>query len=137
MFHSNVSQPKTNRFSLMCMNLNQMSHSYVPQQEINVSVQCGPPYIFIKTIFVYFKAYRFFWFSSIHNASYDVLSISGKLWFFGFLRKIWFCLTSFRIARKFVLNITVVNYVIHLLKIWKFHRRFEKIFTADDATKLI
>ena len=40
-----------------------------------------------------------------------------NFWKIVIFRKIWFCLTSFRIA----LNITVVNYVIHLLK-----------FTADS-----
>ena len=44
MFHSNVSQPWTNRFSLMCVNLNQMLHSNVIQPKTNVhSLMCCPP----------------------------------------------------------------------------------------------
>ena len=45
MFHSNVSQLYTNRFSLMCVNLNQMLHFNVIQPKTNIySLMCCPLY---------------------------------------------------------------------------------------------
>ena len=70
MFHSNVSQPGTNRFSLMCVNLNHMLHSNLIQLKTNVhSLMCCPPYTTPKNkIFLNFWQILFSLFQRIQRS---------------------------------------------------------------------
>ena len=73
MFHSDVSQSLTNRFSLICPNLNQMLHSNVSQPKTNVhSLMWSPLYSILHALHsdiweIIFRIYKIY---NISTSSY-------------------------------------------------------------------